>query len=541
MGPTVGRRTVASLRSPQVLGQMSAEPPAPDMPVAVTETHISVLFYVGERVYKLRKPVHFDFLDFRTREARLRDCEREVALNRRLSPDVYLGVADLRLNGDFIDHMVVMRRLPESRNLAVLARRGEDLDEPLGQVARMIALFHSTAERSPAISSEATPDALRDGWETNFAEAQQFVGTMLDGAADAEIRSLARRWTDGHETLLNERIAEGHVCDGHGDLLAGDIFVLDDGVRILDCIEFDDRLRCCDVIADVAFLAMDLERLGRAGAAKLFLRLYGESSGDPMPGSLAHFYCASRAYVRAKVCCLRASQGVDGARTEARGLQALALSHLRSARERLVLVGGLPGSGKSTLAAGLGAARGWPVLRSDEIRREHGRTVQGRFAEGQRIRCPADRYSAEATGAVYRELLRRAERHLGSGRSVVLDASWVDSSWRDRARSVADRTMSDLVELHCESTPEEADRRIRRRLSERTNVSDATPEVRRAMSARMDPWASALAIETSEASPSEALDAALQACPDWFDFRRSADDRADGWSEPATEDVWPYR
>ncbi len=490
---------------------MKAEPAVPTAPARVVETHISLLFFVGDRVYKLRKQVHFDFLDFRTRAARLLDCRREVDLNGRLAPDVYLGVADIQLNSEPVDHMVVMRHLPEDSKLAVLARRGDDLDEQLRQVARVLARFHAQALRSPVISAEASPGALVDGWEANFDETRRFVGTLLDSAAESEIRSLSLGWIEGHETLLHERAATGHVCDGHGDLQAEDMFCLDDGVRILDCVEFDDRLRYGDVIADVAFLAMDLERSGRADAARFFLRRYRDSSGDPMPESLVHFYCASRAYVRAKVCCLRTSQGVEGASAEAAAFHALALDHLRRARERLVLVGGLPGTGKSTLAAALGAARGWTVLRSDEIRREPG--VGGE----QRSDNPTGRYRPEGTGLVYQELLRRAENRLRAGGSVVLDASWIDAGWRDRARTLANRTTCELVELCCETTPEEADRRINRRLAENTDVSEATPVVRAAMGEKMDPWVTAVAIDTTGATPAEVVAAALRECPEWLE------------------------
>jgi hypothetical protein len=472
----------------------------------VVETHISLLFCVGDRVYKLRKPVQFGFLDFRDPEARRLDCEREIALNRRLAPDVYLGVADIEMNGETVDHMVVMRRMPETAKLAALARTGSDLDSSLRQVAEVLVSFHAKAARSPEISTAATATALRAGWEENFAETDSFVGTVLDDSIETEIRSLARGWTDGHASLLNERIAAGRVCDGHGDLQAEDIFILDDGVRILDCIEFSDRLRYCDVASDVAFLAMDLERLGRPDAAERFLLQYREISGDTVPESLTHYYCASRAYVRAKVCCLRWAQGADDEHAAVRLLHTLALEHLRKARAPLVLVGGLPGSGKSTLAAGLGTDRNWAVFRSDEIRRETGRLGEV-GPSGYRV----GRYSAEATDAVYRELLRRAERLLECGEPVVLDASWVSAFWRDQVRTIADRTASDLVELCCVAAPEEADRRLLRRLSHHGDVSEATPEVRAAMSRSMDPWASAVPIDTSASSPKAALDLAKEA------------------------------
>jgi hypothetical protein len=227
--------------------------------------------------------------------------------------------------------------------------------------------------------------------------------------ADA-VERLAHRYLDGRSRLFERRIAEGHIRDGHGDLLADDVFCLDDGPRILDCLEFDDRLRYGDVLLDVAFLAMDLECLGAPDLARRFLDWYTEFSGRPFPASLASHYVAYRAHVRAKVACLRHDQGVEDAADEARCLLDLAHRHLEEAAVRLVLVGGLPGTGKSTLARGLADARGWAVLRSDEVRKELTglpAAVPASSAWGEGL------YRPEMTAATYAELLRRASAALG--------------------------------------------------------------------------------------------------------------------------------
>jgi aminoglycoside phosphotransferase family enzyme/predicted kinase len=477
-----------------------------DRPSRIAETHVSTLFFVGDRVYKLRKPVLFGFVDFTEPDARRIDCEREVELNRRLAPDVYLGVAELQLGGQTIEHMVVMRRLPGERRLANLARQGANIDGWLEQVARALAAFHARADRSTAISEAATGASLWAGWQANFAETAPFVGAVLDEGTDREIWSRAERWTSGREPLFERRIDGGRVCDGHGDLQAEDIFCLDDGVRILDCVEFSDHLRFADVTADVAFLVMDLEQLGYPVAAEHFLTCYRRLAADPMPDGLVHYYCAARAYVRAKVCCLRYAQGSDVARTEARRLHELALSHLCRASVTLVLVGGLPGTGKSTVAAGIGEARGWTVLRSDELRADVVPPT-GPGAPGYL----SGRYGPGATESVYAELLRRADRSLGMAESVVLDASWVSGARRSEARTVAERSLSDLVELRCDAAAEVADRRIRLRLAERGDPSEATPEVREAMQRSMDPWTPDALVETSSTTPAEAVALALAA------------------------------
>jgi len=477
--------------------------------VRVVETHISVLVFVGDRVYKLRKPVHFDFLDFTDRSVREADCRREVELNRRLAPDVYLGVADIEMDGVAIDHMVVMRALPEERRLATLVRSGADVAGWLEQVATTLVAFHAGARRSPAISGAATERALEATWEANFEETQRFVGAVLDPSWDREIHATTSRWLSTHVALLDRRITSGWVCDGHGDLQAEDIFCLDDGVRILDCIEFSDQLRYGDVCADVAFLAMDLERLGRRDASERFVRDYESRVGEEFPRPLLHHYIAQRAYVRAKVACLQFEQGVEGCDRAARELHALSLRHLRRARQALVLVGGLPGSGKSTLAAGLAAETGWALLRSDEVRLElqppqGSRPVEAADAPG------AGRYAPEAVGAVYDDLVRRAGRHLDEGEPVILDASWIDAARRAAAARVAADTGSELLELCCTCDDSVAAERMDTRRRAGGDVSEATPQIRDAMAQRMAAWPSAITVDTSGRTPAECVSWALR-------------------------------
>ena len=461
----------------------------------ITETHISVLVSIGDRVYKLKKPVSFGFVDFSDRTSRERACHREVELNRRLAPDVYLGVADVvGVDGAPCDHLVVMRRMPAARRLAALVRAGAPLDDVLNDVARRIAVFHAGAATSPEIAAAGQRDAVQAVWEDSFALLAPFTGPVLAPDVARRVEDLVRRYLAGRAALFGRRVALGAVRDGHGDLQAEDIFCLDDGPRILDCIEFDDQLRYGDVLADVAFLAMDLERLGAPDAAAGFLARYREFAGETYPRSLAHHYIAARAHVRCKVACLRHGQGGDGAADTARSLLDLALRHLEAGRVRLVLVGGLPGTGKSTVAAALADATGWSVLRSDEIRKDIlglGHTTAAIAPPGEGI------YRPDLTDAAYGALLARARTALELGESVVLDASWSAGAHRKAAREVADATTSDLVELCCVAPPEVAERRIGDRLAAGGDPSDATPAVLAAMVERFEPWPAASIVETA--------------------------------------------
>jgi aminoglycoside phosphotransferase family enzyme/predicted kinase len=485
------------------------EPPV-DLTPAIAETHSGIVFFVGDRAYKLKKAVDLGFLDFRTREAREAVCHREVELNRRLAPDVYVGVSDvLGVDGEVCDHLVVLRRMPDDRRLSSMVLRGDDVGEHLRALARLLADFHAAAERSEAADRAAGADALAARWSANTAGMHEFEGRFLDSASVARADQLAHRYLDGRRALFEERIAAGRACDGHGDLLADDIFCLDDGPRVLDCLEFDDALRLDDPLADVAFLAMDLERLGRPDLGTAFLDDYRAAAGDAWPPSLAHHHVAYRAQVRAKVSAIRAAQGVEGAGPKAEALLDLCLAHLEAARVRLVLVGGLPGTGKSTLAAGLGAALGAEVLRSDVIRKELAGLQpdeSGADAFGEGI------YTAAATDATYDELLARAREALAHGRSVVLDASWSSAAEREGARAVAEATSSDMAELRCVAPAELAAQRLRDRAARGGDPSDADPGVAAAMADATDPWTEATDLDT-RADPDDVIAAALASLP----------------------------
>ena len=476
---------------------------APPPPAAVAETHISTVLFDGDLAIKRYKPVRTGFLDHTTVEGRRRDCEREVALNRRLAPDVYLGVAEVRgPDGEVCDHLVLMRRLDPARRLATLARSGGGRDEVVA-VARVMATFHAGADRSPAIDAVATPQALRGRWEADLAELR---ATSTGAACEemlAELGELADRGLRARRPMLEARIAGGHVVDGQGDLLADDIFCLDDGPRILDCLAFADELRRGDVAADLAFLAMDLEHLGRPDLAATLWSSYGDAAGEHPPPALIDLCVAQRSVVRAKVHALRADQlgrGDPAHRDEEAAVDEfldLALDHLRRAEPRVVLVGGSPGTGKSTLARGIGERTGWTVVRSDEVRRSLLDREGGSATAHPPEAVEQGRYAPDVTARVYDELRRRGLEVVGSGGSVVLDASWRTAADRRALTEAAAAAGARVISFRCVAPAEVGRERVARRLARGTDASEATPEVADWMAAHFEVWPGAVVIDTT--------------------------------------------
>ncbi|MEU8717445.1 AAA family ATPase [Streptomyces sp. NPDC048663] len=469
------------------------------------ETHTAIVFFAGHHAYKVKKPVDLGFLDYSTLDARRSACEREIVLNRRFAPDVYLGLGEFRgPEATTSEPVVVMRRMPADRRLSRLVGQGAPVDDVLRAVARQLAAWHAVAPRGRDVDEQGTREALSARWEDGFAQLHALAeeGFGLDGVSEAE--RLVRRYLAGRERLFDTRIEQGRVVDGHGDLLAEDVFCLDDGPRVLDCLEFDDRLRYLDGLDDAAFLAMDLEQRGAPEAAGCFLARYCEYSGDSAPPSLWHHYVAYRAFVRAKVSVIQARQGAAGAESAARRLASTALHHLRVSAVGLTLVSGLPGSGKSTLSGALADRLGVSLLSSDRVRKElAGIPVEQSAAAGY----GEGLYTPEWTARTYATLLDRADALLSRGESVVLDATWCDPEQRAAAVRLAERTSADLVALHCHAPGDVSAGRLAAR---GPGPSDAGPDIAAAMEATEPPWPEAVAVDTSghlESAVAKALSA----------------------------------
>jgi aminoglycoside phosphotransferase family enzyme/predicted kinase len=475
-------------------------------PPELRETHTGIVVLIGDKAYKIKKPVATDFLDFSTPGRREHACAQEVVLNRRLAPDSYVGVAHLSdPQGGPAEPVIIMRRYPDSRRLAKLVRDGERVDAPLHAIADVLAHFHAGADRGPAIDAQSSIQAVAGRWQANLAELEPFADDVVPADSIVEVRRLVNQFIDGRSTLFTQRVVDRRIVDGHADLLADDIFCVPDGPVLLDCLEFDDRLRYVDGIDDAAFLAMDLEFMGRKDLGGEFLDEYRRLSGDSAPRALTDFYIAYRAVVRAKVDCVRYAQGHHAAAADARRHIGLALEHLRAGTVRLILVGGGPGTGKTTLARSLAEQQQAKLISTDDVRRQ---LEQSGAIQGPAGVLDTGLYSAENAAAVYDEVLRRARLHLSSGRSVIVDGTWRDPNQRLRARAVADETHSPIRELSCMTSLVEATRRIRGR---RNTTSDATPEIAMALAEGAGTWHGAVPIDTGRPL-TESLAEAHQVC-----------------------------
>ena len=278
--------------------------------VSLVQTHISNVFVADDFVYKIKKAVDFGFLDFSTLEKRKYFCHQEIELNRRLSKDLYIGVLPVIFDGSHhrvgegrgavVEYAVKMRRIPDEMLMKSLFERGELKEEHLEKIARILTRFHLTARCSPEIDKFGDPEMFRINTDENFQQTEKYIGITIE----RKVFHAIRKWTDNFyaekKELFLDRITSEKIRDCHGDLHMEHV-CLADPISIFDCIEFNDRFRYTDTLADIAFLLMDLEYRGGKDFADVLWNCYIGSGSDKDMYSLLTFYKVYRAYVRGKV------------------------------------------------------------------------------------------------------------------------------------------------------------------------------------------------------------------------------------------------
>ena len=462
--------------------------PEPTSSVEVIQTHISYIFLTDTYAYKVKKPVDFGFLDYTTLARRRQMCEREVALNSRLCPDIYLGVVELRENGgslsiggpgETVEVAVRMARLPRERMLRNVLARGEGNEALFERIAVTLAEFH---RRAPAPTAGGITGIERPKFncDENFAQTEKYVDTIIGRNTFEFIRNSTDLFFRRKAGLFARRVEERRIVDGHGDLHLDSICATEP-IRIFDCIEFNERFRLQDAAEEVGFLAMDLEFHGYAPFARAFVDAYVEASGDTELMELLAFYKTYRAYVRAKINSF-ASEDLhippaarDASRATASRYFELAAHYAAACNpRRLVVTCGLTGSGKSTLARKLGELYALQLIRSDVVRKG----LAG-LEPGERRWLPFDQgeYSPVMTERTYTAMLERAETLLASGHSVVLDGCYTKRAQRAGAVELARRLSLPFLLLECRTSEDVIRERLERRAQKAGTVSDGRWEI----------------------------------------------------------------
>jgi hypothetical protein len=494
------------------------------------ETHISWVFRGADTVLKVKKPVNLGFLDFSTREARRLACEQEVLLNRRLSHGVYRGVVPITLGpdgihrvagaGEVVDHAVRMARLDDADRADLRLREGRLSRSDLQRIARRLAGFHHGAERSARIDAFGAVERIRDNVLENFEQARALSTRFIEPQQEREIERTQLDFLERQQPLFRQRVRDGRIRDGHGDLRLEHIYLSNERLDIIDCIEFNERFRYADVCADLAFLAMDLVHQGRSDYAEDLLAAYAQCRGDYDLYALVDFYEGYRAYVRAKVASILAndeSAGAAARQAAERGarsyyLHALSAQRAPLTQPLLVAVGGLIASGKSFTSERLAELLHCAAVDADRTRKHLAGVAFEDKLPGDAF---AGAYTPEFSARVYAEVLRRAGVVLQSGRPVIVDASFRSAADRLAARELARRCRVPFRFIECSVPREVAMERLRERAKSRS-VSDGRAEIYDDFAARWEPVTELTAdewLQLDTGTGSAVFNAALR---DWF-------------------------
>jgi hypothetical protein len=380
--------------------------------------------------------------------------------------------------GTVVEFAVKMRRLPDAQRLDILAASGKISSPDVLALAKRIAELHAAASRTEAwrYGAAAAIWQLAIG---NIAETERLLADNVSLEKLKVIENYVRHYISSHWRFLNMRARNGCVLDGHGDLRADSVYFTNDGIRIIDCLEFSDALRWGDSAAEVAFLAMDLDRLERPELSAEFVRSYVKKTKDADLSILLPFYQCHRAVVRVKVE-LTATREVDRPVSERIACRERARRYLdhacayadSSPQPGIIVVCGAPGTGKSTVARALGDLLGFEVVSSDSERKLLARIaattrIDARYGEGI--------YSEDFSREVYHTLVKHAQRALKEGRGIILDATFRHR--KERAELAAAPLGVDPLYVECQADREEVVRRLLERAARPNEVSDATVEI----------------------------------------------------------------
>jgi len=443
----------------------------------LVQTHASWVLLTGPFAYKVKKPVNFGFLDFSTLEKRQHYCEEELDLNLRLAPELYLDILPISREGgrfklggmqEVREYCVKMRQfndadlLSERINTKTFDRAWMDV------LARDIADFHACAAQNPAINAFGAPCYLLSHIDASLNTALRHP-EAINKELIHDLRRLCMHQTRHLADCFEQRMAAKRIRDCHGDLHLGNIALYQDRPTVFDCIEFNPEYRAIDTLNDAAFLVMDCDARGHADLAFRFLSRYLEFSGDYGGMSLLPLFLSYRAGVRGKVACLLAEDAALGKDEKQTKLQEaaryfdLAAAYLtKPPAPLLYAVGGLSGSGKSHLALlGCGPARA-VIIRSDATRKR----IAGEHAD-------LDLYGEAMNRLTYQAMFNAASTLLSTGWPVIIDATFLSTDERQRARNVATDASVPFRFAWIDAPEEKLREHIHQRIQKGTNISDA--------------------------------------------------------------------
>lgn len=456
------------------------------MQIKLIETHVSWVILTGKYAYKIKKPVDFGFLDFSTLKKRKHFCEEELRLGQLFAPEIYLAVVPItgtiehpQINGDtasILEYAIKMCEFSQDNLLSAMLKQGKLSTTLIDKLGRLIAEFHKKTSVAPKNSRFGLPHEVHAPTQQNFEQIIPLLDHPKDIIQIKKLEIWANEQFVKHKTTFEERKKNGFIRDCHGDLHLANIILYHEKLILFDRLEFNEDLRWTDVIADLAFLAMDLSGKKQSKLANQLINTYLQFTGDYEGLNLLNYYLSYRAVVRAKIALFRLNQKnlsnkekLD-IRTDYYNFINLAESYTHSKKPSLIVMYGLAGSGKSTTAKNLAIQCGAIQISSDIIRKK---LFNISLYQNSNSTPYGGIYNSESTDKTYNKLLNLAEITIKAGFIVIIDATFLLFSQRIMFYNLAIFLKVPFYILYCQTKGIKLIQRIRKRSIKKNNISEA--------------------------------------------------------------------
>ncbi|MBW4678887.1 MAG: AAA family ATPase [Microcoleus vaginatus WJT46-NPBG5] len=462
-------------------------------PIELIQTHISFVLLTGDYVYKIKKPVYFGLLDYSTLEKRRFFCKRELLLNQWGAPDIYLEVLPItQLGSQFqlggigepVEYALKMRQFPQDALFINLLQRGLLTEQHLEELGRCVASFHKKSLSNERIWSFGNVSQIREAIDQNYQRTEKYVDWLLSREQFAEIRRFTDNFFAQYQAVFNSRIENRWIRECHGDLHLSNIAWCQDQVLLFDCIEFNDRLRCVDVMFDLAYAVVDLEVRQRPDLGNIYLNTYIEQTGDWEGLQVLPLYLIRQAYVRAMVTSFLLDDPSVSSEEKEKPLETakkyynLAWQYTQPRQGEIILMSGLSGSGKSTVARYLARHTNAIHIRSDAVRKHLG-GISLNQRGGENL------YTPEMTHKTYNRLLELGVILAQQGWRVILDGKYDRQAFRLNAIIQCNTHQLPLQIVYCTAPAEVLRDRLNRRSGD---IADATADLLSAQQATAEPF-----------------------------------------------------
>lgn len=462
--------------------------------IKIIQTHISYVFLTGKFAYKIKKPVNYGFLDFSTLEKRKFYCKKELELNKRLCPDIYIEILPItksndkiKLNGSgqIIEYALKMKEFSQENIMKNRIKKENINKNEIKNINNILIKFYKSTISTDEINRYGKIDNVKKNIFENFDQIKPFIGKSISKETYDYIKILTKQFFIKRKYLFDNRISSNNIHDCHGDLHTGNIVISKKAIYIFDCIEFNKRFRFCDSASDIGFLSMDLDYQNNPYISSYLIKDYIKKSNDKEILQILNFYKSYRAYVRGKVISFNLNNNINKKECDNYIKQAkkyfelskyytsLFEIELKRNKPLLIIICGLTGTGKSTLSMKISIDYNAEIINSDIIRKKNAKI---NIYQRQNNEINAGLYSYKNTLKTYKKVIEHARKLLINNENVVIDATFQKNEYRKLIDDISIEFGITPIFIQCTAPDDIVKNWLQERLKTKT-VSDGRWEV----------------------------------------------------------------